>query len=65
MSRYSCKCPSPGCDFVLEVSARGLREALKKMYAGGHRHLVEKHPDFPEASEKCLQEYTRKKVATA
>jgi hypothetical protein len=64
MKKYSCKCPAPGCDFVLEKKAVDREEAFKEMYAEGSQHLVDKHPDFPhfEDPEGKAREYALKNM---
>ena len=48
MSKYSCKCPAPGCGFGLRVQAGDDKEAVIKIRAEGVRHIMEDHPDFPD-----------------
>ena len=52
MSRYSCKCPAPGCDFILEVTANDWEGAFKKSLREGGLHIMENHPDFPDFEDR-------------
>jgi len=47
MSRYSCKCPAPGCDFILKVTANDWEGAFKKSLREGGLHIVKITPTFP------------------
>lgn len=64
MSRYSCKCPAPGCDFILVVEADDWEGAFKKSLREGGRHIMENHPDFPdfEDREGKAREYALEKL---
>lgn len=62
MSRYSCKCPAPGCDFVLEVTAESQEDALKKMFTEGSQHILDIHPDFPEVEKNKAKAYALKNI---
>lgn len=50
MSKYSCKCPSPGCVSELMVVANSRPDAFKKLFEVGNRHFIDNHPDFPESA---------------
>lgn len=52
MSKYSCKCPVPGCGCGFEVEAEDWETAFKKIYAEGNSHIIECHPDFPEPANR-------------
>ena len=62
MSKYSCKCPAPGCDFVLVVEANGFEDAFRMMYEGGKIHIVENHPDFPDLDEDRAYKYAQENM---
>lgn len=64
MSRYSCKCPAPGCDFILEVKANDWEGAFKKSFRRGAQHIVQNHPDFPdfEDREEKAREYALERL---
>lgn len=51
MKKYSCKCPAPGCDFVIVEKASNWEKAFNKMYISGGRHIVDNHPDFPDLED--------------
>ena len=55
MSKYSCKCPVPGCDCSFEIEAEDWEAAFKKIYPGGNRHIIECHPDFPEPVDRMRE----------
>ena len=64
MSKYSCKCPAPGCSFVFTTTASSWNSAFKKMYDDGAKHIIDKHPDFPEVEFpiKKAKEFARKEM---
>lgn len=62
MSKYSCKCPAPGCNYVLVVEANGFEDAFRMMYEGGKIHIVENHPDFPDLDEDCAYKYAQENM---
>lgn len=64
MSRYSCKCPAHGCETVFEVEGKSWESAFKKMYAQGNRHVIDCHPDMPEADDRVgeAREYAKREM---
>jgi hypothetical protein len=62
MSKYSCKCPAPGCGFSLRVEAGDDKEAATKMCTEGVRHITESHPDFPDINPERACAYVLKEM---
>jgi hypothetical protein len=52
MSNYSCKCPAPGCEVVFKAEADDWESAFRMIYPEGNQHIIDYHPDFPEANDR-------------
>jgi hypothetical protein len=64
MSKYSCRCPAPGCESKAVVEADDWEGAFKKLFEMGNRHIFENHPDFPVAEnpEEEARKFVRKNM---